>query len=107
MSTRPLADYIEAIIAALAAHDVAAVPGLLVRMTLDGYGHEAESLRRDMLRAARAHKDPNAACPDCDRRARIEGGGAAVQDEVSTCDHAEGMQRTGDMLRTLLAEGGE
>lgn len=31
----------------------------------------------------------------------------AVQDEVSTCDHAEGMQRTGDMLRTLLAEGGE
>ena len=45
MSTRPPADYIEAIIAALAAHDVAAVPGLLVRMTLDGYGHEAESLR--------------------------------------------------------------
>jgi hypothetical protein len=31
----------------------------------------------------------------------------AVQDEVSTCDHAEGMQRTGDMLRALLAEGDE
>lgn len=35
-----------AISAALRADDVEAVPHLLVLMALDGYGHEAESLRR-------------------------------------------------------------
>lgn len=53
MSTRPVQDYYyDAITAALAAHDVKAVPALLVAMALDGYGHEAETLRRDMSRAS-------------------------------------------------------
>ena len=31
----------------------------------------------------------------------------AVQEDDWTCDHAEGMQHAGDLLRALLAEGGE
>lgn len=34
---------------AIRAEDVKAVPGLLTLMASDGYGHEAESLRRDMV----------------------------------------------------------
>lgn len=49
---RPLANYYAAVSAALTAHDVAAVPGLLTLMALDGYGDEAEELRRMMLLVA-------------------------------------------------------
>jgi hypothetical protein len=37
-----------AISAALRADDIEVIPQLLVLMALDGYGHEAESLRRAM-----------------------------------------------------------
>lgn len=48
MNKHPLTNYYAAISAAIRAHDLEAVPGLLVRMALDGYGHEAEELRRQM-----------------------------------------------------------
>ena len=47
--THDLAQYHAAINSAIRAEDVKAVPGLLVMMASDGYGHEAESLRRDLL----------------------------------------------------------
>jgi len=40
------AQWYAAVSAALRANDVEAVPHLLVLMALDGYGHEAEALRR-------------------------------------------------------------
>lgn len=39
----------EAIVSALADHNVKAVPGLLIAMSADGFGHEAEQWRRRML----------------------------------------------------------
>jgi hypothetical protein len=48
MSKHTEAQWNGAISAALQANDIEAVPHLLVLMALDGYGHEAESLRRTM-----------------------------------------------------------
>lgn len=47
MSKHLLADWYAALGAAIRAEDVQAVPGLLVLMALDGYGHEAEQWRRE------------------------------------------------------------
>ena len=47
--THTLAQYHAAITSAIRAEDIKAIPGLLVMMASDGYGHEAEVLRRDML----------------------------------------------------------
>lgn len=52
MSDYALADWHDAILRALRDKNVAAVPALLVAMAADGYGHEAEELRRQMLQAA-------------------------------------------------------
>ena len=49
MSKHSLAQYYAAVSAALRAEDVEDVPGLLVLMAADGYGHEAEELRRQMV----------------------------------------------------------
>lgn len=46
MSDHTLAAYYAAISAALRAHDIQAILGLLVLMAADGYGYEAEELRR-------------------------------------------------------------
>ena len=54
MSEHTEAQWNAAVSAALRANDVEAVPHLLVLMALDGYGHEAESLRRLMVLAAGA-----------------------------------------------------
>lgn len=48
MSKHSLAQYYAAVSAALRATDMEAIPGLLVLMAADGYGHEAEELRRMM-----------------------------------------------------------
>jgi len=47
MSAHALENWYAALGAAIRAEDVEAVPGLLVLMALDGYGHEAEQWRRD------------------------------------------------------------
>ena len=57
MAQRPLANYYAAVSAALRANDIEAVPGLLALMALDGYGHEAEELRRQMLLVAKGDPD--------------------------------------------------
>ena len=49
MSTYPLASWQAAIRSALRERDIPAVVSLLVAMAADGYGHEAEELRRQML----------------------------------------------------------
>lgn len=46
-----LDQYYAAISAALRAEDVRAIPSLLVLMATDGYGHEAEAVRRLIARA--------------------------------------------------------
>lgn len=56
MAERPLWHYYAAVSAALRAKDTEVVPGLLIRMALDGYGHEAEELRRQMLTVMSADK---------------------------------------------------
>lgn len=48
MSKHSLAQYYAAVSAALRAEDMEAIPGLLVLMAADGYGYEAEELRRQM-----------------------------------------------------------
>lgn len=53
MSRTPLADWYAAIGRALTDGEVKAVPVLLVSMASDGYGHEAEDLRRRLLAVAR------------------------------------------------------
>lgn len=55
--SRPLADYYAAITAALDAGDIKAVPGLLVLMAGDGYGHEAEQLRRELVLLAKVEPE--------------------------------------------------
>lgn len=57
MSKHTEAQWNTAISAALRAEDIAAVPHLLALMALDGYGHEAESLRRLMLSVVKDAKD--------------------------------------------------
>lgn len=57
MHERPLAAYYAAVSAALRAHDTEAVPGLLILMAADGYGHEAEELRRDLLLVAKVEPE--------------------------------------------------
>ena len=49
MSTYPLASWHDAFLRALRERDIPAVVSLLVGMAFDGYGHEAEELRRQML----------------------------------------------------------
>lgn len=49
MADYPLASYYAAVSAALRAEDIEAIPGLLVLMAADGYGHEAEELRRQLI----------------------------------------------------------
>ncbi len=56
MSKHTEAQWNAAVSAALQADDVEAVPHLLVLMALDGYGHEAESLRRSMVNLARRER---------------------------------------------------
>lgn len=51
MSGYTEAQWYGAVSAALRVNDIEAVPGLLVLMTLDGFGHEAEALRRLMVTA--------------------------------------------------------
>lgn len=67
MSEHTEAQWNAAISAALRADDIKAVPGLLVLMALDGYGHEAESLRRLMLTAPAPVPDPTS------RRREVDG----------------------------------
>lgn len=57
MSKHSLAQYYAAASAALRAKDVEAVPGLLVLMAADGYGHEAEELRRQMVLVSAVSSD--------------------------------------------------
>ncbi len=57
MADYPLASYYAAVSAALRAEDIEAIPGLLVLMAADGYGHEAEELRRQLLQVAQAESD--------------------------------------------------
>ena len=52
VSTYPLASWHAAIRDALRERDIPAVVSLLVAMAADGYAHEAEELRRQMLAAA-------------------------------------------------------
>jgi hypothetical protein len=40
---------------------IGAVPGILVRMALDGWGHEAEEARRQMLAATDVARELNGA----------------------------------------------
>lgn len=56
MAKRPAWHYYAAISAALRASDIEAVPDLLVLMATDGYGHEAEELRRQVLLVTAALK---------------------------------------------------
>lgn len=51
MSKHSEAQWYAAVSAAIQAGDFEAVPGLLVLMALDGYGHEAETLRRTTVAA--------------------------------------------------------
>jgi hypothetical protein len=53
MSEHSEAEWNAAVSSALEANDVKAVPHLLVMMAFDGYAHEAESLRRLMVRTLR------------------------------------------------------
>lgn len=57
MPERPLAAYYAAVSAALRADDTEAIPGLLIVMAVDGYGHEAEELRRELLLAAKVEPE--------------------------------------------------
>jgi hypothetical protein len=45
------AQWVEVLAEAIDAGEVKAVPGILVAMALDGYGHEAEEARRQILAA--------------------------------------------------------
>ena len=49
MADYPLANYYAAVSAALRAEDIKAISDFLVLMAADGYGHEAEELRRQIL----------------------------------------------------------
>ena len=51
MSDYALAAWHDAFLRALRERDIPAVASLLVGMAFDGYGHEAEELRRQMLAA--------------------------------------------------------
>lgn len=49
MADYPLDSYYAGVSAALRAHDIEAIPGLLKLMVLDGYGDAAEELRRYLM----------------------------------------------------------
>lgn len=57
MSRHSLAQYYAAVSAALRAEDMEVTPGLLVLMAADGYGHEAEELRRTMVLVSAVSSD--------------------------------------------------
>jgi len=51
VSTYPLASWHDAFLRALRERDIPAVASLLVGMAFDGYGHEAEELRREITQS--------------------------------------------------------
>ena len=59
MSKHTEAEWNAALSAAIRADDLQAIPGLLVLMSLDGYGHEAESWRRHMLATLKIAQGPS------------------------------------------------
>lgn len=88
MSRATLEQWHAALAEALHDGEVRAVPGILVAMTLDGFGHEAETARRMML-AATEDVAPTAA----EVRASRDGGLLPAHVVDALADEVEGYER--------------